>query len=876
MPETLLATKLHLPPLPPHLLRRQPLLDLLESGLSPEKRLILVCAPAGYGKTTLVRQWLQGLASVSWFSLERSDNDPRLFFSYLVASLQKTFPGFGEQAQELLEAPQPPPIQAVLPSILNELCAAAPQGVLVLDDYHVIHANAIHEAVTFLLDHLPPGKHIVITTRSDPALPLHRYRSRGQMVEIRADDLRFSEAEVSSYMRDVAGISLRASEIATLGRRTEGWAAGLQMAALSMRGRADQEQVIRSLAGTNRYVMDYLLEEVLGNQPDTVQRFLMQTAILDQLCAPLCSALLKTGEDACQETLQNLERGGLFIIPLDDERCWYRYHHLFQDLLAMRLKQSSPEKVSALHADAASWYVSNGRISEAVGHYIQGSDFERAADLVEQHTLQLFAQGKLDQMVGWIRKLPGDLSARRPGLSVYQAWALAFAGKNQEAESLVGVAIRGLEENDAASETRRRARAEIHGLRALLSVTSGALPEALSLASVLDEDFPPESLFARSAILWALGYAWRMRGQLDKALTAFREMMSIGREINNIWTISTAFADLGMVLRLSGKLQEAEGMYRQGLDLMYQTGGRGLGFVGRLESFLANVLYEQDRLEEARQVVVDSIVHNQLWNNPNHLAHAYCTEARILLGQGDAIAAENALKRAEDFAAHPAVVPNLRALVETLRVRFWLAAGRLAEAKRWAEAHPLLEKTPKPNIEVSDLQVLTHVRILIAEGNLSAARKLLAELETSARVAGRNNTLIEALTLKALGTPGRAAALEVLESALTLGVPAGYRRTFLDEGDRLVQLLEGLRGRSALVEPLIGVAAAKTQMESPLTTREIDILRAMAEGLSNKEIGQRLFISTGTVKAHSAAIYRKLDVANRTGAIARAKDLGLL
>lgn len=875
MPEILLATKLYLPSIPSHILRRQSLLNLLEGGLSVEKRLILVCAPAGYGKTTLVCEWLQNISNVCWISLEKGDNDPRLFFSYLVASLQKTFPECGEQAQRLLETPQLPLLQAVLSSLLNDLARTDAQCIIVLDDYQVIHSQAIHEAVIFLLDHLPPNAHIVMTTRSDPALPLHLYRSRSQMVEIRADDLRFSLEEVSSYMKDIGGITLTSPEISTLEKRTEGWAAGLQMAAITLRGRVDTAQFIRSLAGTNRYILDYLIEEVFGIQTDAVKHFLMDTAILDRMCAPLCDALIKASEGTSQEILQYLERANLFLISLDDKRCWYRYHHLFQDLLIMRLKQSMSGRVSTLHRSAANWYESNGLISEAVQHHILGMDFDRAADLVEQHTLRLFALGELDQLVGWIQKLPADLSARRPWLGIHQAWVLAFAGKNLEAESLIEVVKHGMEETNPSSDARKKIWAEMHAIHGLTSITSGNIQGALALADLLDEDIPPDSLFARSVIHWALGYAWRMQGQLGKAIMAFQEVLEIGRRINNIWTISTGVADLGMVLRLSGRLQKAEAVYREGLGLMRQAGTSGLGFMGRSEAFLANILYEKNQLGEAWQLITESIAHNQLWDNPNHVAYAYWTEARILFGRGD-VAVEDALKRAEEIASHPSVVTPLRVGIEALRVRVWLGQGRLAEASHWMDTHPLPEKTPERNTESFELQILAQAHVLVAQGNLSVAWKLLEELETSARTAGRNNTLIETLTLKALAAPMHAIALEVLESALKLGIPEGYRRTFLDEGDGLKPLLEELRRRSALVEPLIGKAEKKPKADNRLTGREMDIMRGMAEGLSNKQIGQSLFISAGTVKAHSAAIYRKLDVANRTGAIARAKDLGLL
>jgi LuxR family maltose regulon positive regulatory protein len=366
-----------------------------------------------------------------------------------------------------------------------------------------------------------------------------------------------------------------------------------------------------------------------------------------------------------------------------------------------------------------------------------------------------------------------------------------------------------------------------------------------------------------------------MQGKIDKSISAFREVLHIGKQINNLWTLSTSYADLGMVLRLSGKLQEAEATYREGLGMMQQSAVVGLGFVGRLESFLANVLYEQNQFDEAMQLVNASIAHNEMWSNPNHIAHAYWTRSRILFGMNiDSV--EKALDKAESAAAHPAVVPTLRMAVESLRVRLWLKEGRLPEAVRWMESHPLNWNALQQNVESLEIQALAHARILLAQENSSIVWKLLDELEVPAREDGRNNTLIEILTLKALAATSRARALELLESALSLGIPEGYRRIFLDEGQNLKPLLDGLRGRTKLVEPLIGGDEAKQKTDGPLTARELDILRGMAEGLSNKEIGQKLFISAGTVKAHSAAIYRKLEVANRTRAIACAKDLGLV
>jgi LuxR family maltose regulon positive regulatory protein len=852
-------------------MRRGALLQLLENELSVEKRLVLVSAPAGYGKTTLIIDWLQNVSQTCWVSLEKSDNDPRVFLSYLIASLQKAFPGIGEQASGFVGSPQLPPLDVILLSILNDLAGIEGKCIIVLDDYHAIHTTAIHEAITFLLDHLPAKKHVVITTRSDPALPLHRYRSRGQMIEIRASDLRFSLEEVSSYMTSIAGVALSQTAIAVLEQRTEGWAAGLQMAAISLRGKKDKDQFIRSLTGTHRYILDYLMEEVMTNQPEDIQRFLIQSAILDRLCAPLCSALTTIEEETSQKILQSLEQENLFIVPLDDERYWYRYHHLFQDLLVMRLKQSQPDQVSQLHTRAASWYEQNGCTSDAVQHYIEGAEFEHAAELVEQHTVQLFGQGKLDQLVSWIEKLPVALTARRPWLSVYQAWALAFAGKIAEASQLIEAAKYGIDVSNLSPQAKESLEFEIRAIRGVLSAMSGDYREALALTDLIDKEIPSDRRFARSAMFWSLGFAWRAHGQLDRAITAFQRMLDLGRQINNLWTLATGFADLGMVLRQSGRLKEAEAVFRKGLLTIEQAGTSGLGFVGRLESFLANVLCEQDKLVEAEQLIVASISHNQLWNNPNHLAYAYLTEARIRFAKGDS-GSEHALKRAEEIAIHAPVVPSLRAGIEALRVRFWLAQGLFTEVDRWTERHKLSDEDPR-NIEVFDTYMLAHLRIAIAQENWPAARQYLERLEKNADAGGRVNTLIETLTLKALAAPNRVTALE---RALQLGVPEGYRRVFLDEGKQLQKLLKALRGRSPLAGALIRDASTKRGPDAVLTAREQEILRAMAEGLSNKEIGQKLYISAGTVKAHSSAIYRKLETANRTEAIARAKDLGLI
>ncbi|HZW04818.1 MAG TPA: AAA family ATPase, partial [Anaerolineaceae bacterium] len=450
MADELLVTKFFIPPQGSRNLPRERLFALLDRGLSPENHLTLVSAPAGYGKTALIADWVHRLAetpgapAVAWLSLDESDNDPAVFFAYLAASLRTAHPAAADIAHRLLHAPQATPPRAAFAGLANELTQSGAGVVLVLDDYHLIRNPAIHDELAYWIDHLPPNAHLLVATRSDPSFPLHRYRGRGQMVEVRMDELRFSPEEVAGFMRQFSGVELGQAEVEILAGRTEGWIAGIQMAALSLRGKENKAQFIQSLAGSNRFILDYLAEEVIRDQPAEVKRFLLQSSILNRLCGPLCDALMgpEAGSESGQAMLERLESENLFLIPLDEERYWYRYHHLFADLLRLRLQQSArsepgPGAVEQLHRRAAGWLAAAGWHAEAIQHFITAGDFEQAAELVERHTLRLFAQGELHRLLGWIRLLPPELAARRPRLSVYQAWTLAFAGRLGEVDAVL-------------------------------------------------------------------------------------------------------------------------------------------------------------------------------------------------------------------------------------------------------------------------------------------------------------------------------------------------------------------------------------------------------------------------------------------------------
>jgi LuxR family maltose regulon positive regulatory protein len=718
------------------------------------------------------------------------------------------------------------------------------------------------------------------------------------MLEIRLDDLRFTLEEAAGFLNGCAEFNLGKAEIEIIAGRTEGWIAGIQMAGLSLRGKENKAQFIQSWGGSHRYILDYLAEEVLNSQSEPVQQFLLSTCILDRLSAPLCEAMAIAdfSTHPAQEMLEYLERANLFLIALDEERRWYRYHHLFADLLRVRLKvaaRANPNLIPHLHRRAAVWLEAQGWLSEAIQHFIDAGEYEKAVSLVEEQTHHLFAQGELHPLLRWIQLLPAELAARRPRLRVYQAWTLVFAGKPQEVAPLLQQVEQVLAAGDFSAEEAHRLRGEMIAIRGMADLTSGNIPAALALQNLPPDAIPPESLFARSVERWVLGYVWRLQGDLALAMRAFEETLQLGRQLNNVWTIISASVDLGEVLRQSGRLRAAENVYREALQVVYQSASPNPGFLGRIEAFLAVCLLEQNKIEEADALILSAIEHNRRWENPNHITYAYLVYARAARTRGDYAAAWHALDLANQIVAQAVVIPNLKNAAELQSVRLGLAEGQMAQANRWFADH-LQQAGDLPlrmSEEVSNNTFML-VRVMLAKGDRQPTLRLLNSLEADARAGGKTHNLIETLILKSLAEIDPQKASATLLEAVTLGVPEGYRRIYLDEGEPFRKLLIAVRtqiaqktavprnGELELLDTLLtafGNSPNTAETHSaPLTEREIEILRCIAEGLTNAQIGKRLYISAGTVKAHSAAIYRKLDVANRSEAISLAKDLGLI
>ena len=961
----IISTKLHLPFTRAGLVDRTRLRKRIHEGLHGP--LTLVTAPAGFGKTTLVASAVSDPGyAVAWLSLDKDDNQVVRFLRYLIAALQEADPTIASEAIQMLAASPQAPLETILTGLINDLDAAPKEIVLVLDDYQFIRSQDVHSVVAFLLDYCPSTFHLVIATRSDPPLPISRIRARGQLTELRAADLRFSASETAQFLNDIMDLHLEAGAIAVLEERTEGWIAGLQMAALSMRNRDDVLGFIEGFSGTHRFILDYLLEEVLTGQSPEVQRFLLYTSILERLSAPLCDSVLEDegkgnkkievepsslAPDSLSPALfseshrilEYLEQANLFLVPLDDERSWYRYHHLFADLLRTRLDQIYPGMAPQLHGRAAAWLERSGMTVEAVNHALLAGEYDRAARLVEENTTRLLAQGELNALMGWIETLPAELSSVRPWLCVHQAYALAFAGRLAGVASLLAQAEKAMglsaaqiatgliekanqERSDADGQPdigMRSLAGAIAAIRAMVAVMSERDAEAITWAQQAMALLPAERLWDRAAAAWALGYALRSQSHLPEARNAFEEQVQLGRAMDNIWTLVTGLTDLAQVLRAQGWLRQAGALFEEALNEASQQGARSLGYIARMEASLAGVLYERNELESASQLLSAALAHTRQWPNPNHLAYAYALQARLLLAQGDLLGAWKAIGEADRVRNGVALTRLNRRMVEANLVLVWLAlqaAGvRLAAGDSLSDqAGALVTAWNRELTDSADnaimlrdegdgTRALTLARVAINAGRPEEALLLLARVNHHSRAVGHIEGVISSLVLTALAShPGD--SYSALEEALGLAQPEGYVRVFLDEGPPMQLLLAQWLGQASpsplrnyayhllsifkseghvIVdvqekvspgrEPLVsGESAANNMLVEPLSQRELEVLQLIAQGITNKEIARQLFVARGTVKAHAASIYRKLDVANRTEAVARARQLGIL
>lgn len=904
MTTPILAAKLYIPPPRPTAVDRARLIDQLNAGL--HRKLTLISAPAGFGKTTLVSAWAAGCGRpAAWVSLDDSDADPARFLAYVVAALQTVHAGFGADVLEALQSPQPPPIESLLTLLLNDIAALPAPSVLVLDDYHSVDSPPVDEALAFLVDHLPPQLHLVIATREDPQLPLARLRARGQLTELRVADLRFTADEAAGFLTNVMGLSLSRADIEALESRTEGWVAGLQLAALALQGAAsehgtDAARFIRSFSGSHHFVLDYLVEEVLNRQSVQDQTFLLRTSILDRLCGPLCDSVVGESEVSGQATLERLERANLFLIPLDGDRHWYRYHHLFAELLRVRLTKAHADDVPALHTRASVWYEQQGEDADAIRHALASGDMDRSADLIERVWPQMDEMYQSNTWIRWVRALPDAVIQTRPVLSLGYGWALLNMGDVDAAEARLGDAEKWLDRRDPADmvvvdeKLFRTLPAAIAGARAYRALTMGDIPatlehaaRALKLSARVDDVSYRQALGLTGIAYWANGDL----EMADRALEDFRTTMLGAGVIHDAVGIAFILSDIRHAL---GRLTDSLKSFNEALAIARQLGEPPPLSTQDIYRGLAALHIERGEMDEAASNLhtAETLETASTLNDWSY--RLAVTQARMCEATGDLDGALEYLNTAERE-YKPSPLPNVRP-VAALKARVWIRQGKLTDAADWARTHGVTVEMDVTYLR--EFEALTLARLLIAQhrvdprsGAIDTALDLLDRILCAAEDGARAGTAAECLMLRALATAehdGAAAALKPLRTALELAERAGFVQMFVDEGPQMVRLLteadrHGIvsthtrrllnafdRGAARAPSP-----AAQGLIE-PLSDRELEVLQLVAAGLSNAEIAERLFLALDTVKGHNRRVFGKLGVQRRTEAIVRARELGLI
>jgi LuxR family maltose regulon positive regulatory protein len=911
-PDVLLATKLHVPRRQPGFVPRPRLAGALSEGLA--RRLVVVCAPAGSGKTALLADWApSGSRPVAWLSLDAADNDPVRFWRHAVAALDRACPGIGERAGLLLGPPAPASLEGLVTALINDLAARPGDGevLLVLDDYHLIDARPVHASLGFLLEHLPPGLHLVLASRADPPLPLARLRAGGQLAELRTADLRFSEQEAAALLRESAGADLPAAAVAALTARTEGWVAGLRLAALSLRGQTDPAGFVAAFSGSHRYVLDYLTEEVLDRQHEEVRTFLLETSLLERLSGGLCDAV--TGRADSRAMLERVERAGLFLVPLDEVRGWWRYHHLFAGLLRARLQQQRPGRVVPLHRAAAAWCEDHGLPGDAVRHALAAGDPAWAARLVERYADAFLLRSEDATLQRWLAALPAGLAGSRPRLLLAQARLALLSHRVEAAEVALDAADRALA--GAAGVAGEPFEPSVGRAASHLANVPAAIALGRTLLAALQGDAGRAITFARRTLAEAgegewlltshangyLGVAEWLRGRLAEAERALSSGIAQGRAAGQPAMTAWVYKDLGQVQRAQGRLDAAAGTCRQALQDAAAASRTALPAAGIAHVGLAEVAYQRNELDTALRHVSEGIGACRQMNFTQPLAAGLATLAWIRQARGDTAGAREAMEEAGQAGPGPGVAGLLNP-VPAQRARLQLAQGDVAAAAQWTTAAGL---SPDETGYPREPEHLVLARVLLAQDRPGAALALLQRLHAAAVSQDRAGSVIEigALQALALAAAGQEnAAVDTLAGALTLACPQGYVRVFADEGPPMAALLGALvaaqraeqaaargvplgclarvlaafGGKPAAPGAGRGAAAAVPGLAEQLTARESQVLALLAAGAPNPRIAEQLVVSLDTVKKHVSHLLAKLGAANRTEAVTRARQLGLI
>jgi LuxR family maltose regulon positive regulatory protein len=873
MTEILLHTKLGVPPSRKVAVPRTRLLDHANEGLFQGgeflRKLTLVSAPAGYGKTTLVSEWLHKLdIQAAWLSLDESDNDPARFLVYLITAIQVIRPKFGESLQVMIQSPQTPLQEVILTILVNELAILPSIFILVLDDYQAINNLSIHRQITFLLENLPPRMHLVLITREDPLIPISRLRSRNQVLEIRQDDLRFSVEEVSDFMCRVMQLDLTYHDIVALERRTEGWIAGVQLAGLSLHGQRDKTNFIQEFTGSNRYILDYLIEEVFNRQSEDMREFLLKTAILDRLSGPLCDAV--TSGNGGQESLEQLDKLNMFIVPLDQSRTWYRYHRLFSELLRHQrylVGQTIDEVI--IHQRASQWFENEGYPAEAIQHSLSAKDWSKAAQLIGRVNENMLKHGEIVTLIGWLEKFPKELLRSQPGLCMAYAWALLLSGKYEQADSVLQTA-------EKLAEPGSIFLGQVSTAQAYLARSVGDNPRVIATSSLALSLLPEMDCTQRSNLLMNLGLVYWHEGNLVEAEHTLFEAQEKAVQCNNLYAQLTSEIFLARTLASRGAIREAAIRYPSIIQRGDKIPVNALAYID-----LGSLHYEWNELEQTELYLQQGLELSQWTGNIEFQIAGFILQTYFLIAHQDWTQAQQvsdqAWALAQDFSL------QTRARCAACQAQVALAMGDLKSAARWigqtsiyVDSHPFYR-----------FLALSQPRLRIAEGTKEVAAEQLINCYQVASHAGWGYSLIAVRVLQALAANNPESGQDFLSEALYLAEPDGYIRTFVDAGIGIVPLLREAAQRGitpAYIARILTAMDTKTKVSNaethplvePLSEREIEVLRLVSAGCSNREIAGKLFISPGTAKTHVHNLCGKLGVRNRTEAATRAKELDLL
>jgi ATP/maltotriose-dependent transcriptional regulator MalT/class 3 adenylate cyclase len=907
VPETqypILETKLYVPPSRPDLVKRTHLFDRMNKDTN--RKLTLISAPAGFGKTTFISEWIsQNEIPAGWISLDKGDNDYVQFIHYIIAAFQNFDSNIGEPALIMLQSAQQPSIELIMTNLIKEITNIPYDFVLVLDDYHLIDAKQVHSIVEFLIDHQPTQMHLVITTRVDPPLQLARLRVRNQLAELRAIDLSFLTNEISDFFNKVMKLGLSIEEINILENRTEGWVAGLHLAALSLQGRDDKPEFIKTFAGDDRYIVDYLAEEVLNSQPAHIRIFLLQTSILNRLSEPLCDFV--TNKKGSQQILDELERTNMFIVPLDNKRNWYRYHHLFADLLRQRLQKTENEQIKHLHLRASEWFKEHGYYSESIEHSLSAEESEMAASLMEENLDAIWKHGEHTKFKKWLDKLPIDLLYSKPQLCIFQAWYLFAGGQYEAAERVLKSSEDSLNSSDCSKSGTKQPDLDpildydklkflgrAAAVRAFMAAHKGDVSGIIHYAQKALDILPEKDFSWRSSVAIVSADAQGFKGDMNAAYKARLKAWKVCEDSGDIYFTMIAALKVAITLRAQGRLQETVKICEEQMQFAKQNGiGQTVG-VGWLLAIWGEVLVELNNLDEALNYANKGVKMTEDGGDLASLGWSYLCLVRILFSRGDLSLAEDTIQRCNNINAKFDMPPWITNLIAGWQVRIWLKQNNFEAISQWVEERELKTNWEfKISNEMNYFLLIDYIvlaRFQFAQGKLDDTSVLLQRLHELAKKKGRNEKLIEILILQSLvfrTDNNLTQSMTSLERALKLAEPEGFIRIFIEEGKPIAELLEKILASKkdiprAYVKKLLSAFSLQRQVKTEsgyveqISERELEVLRLIAGGLSNKQIMDELFISLSTVKTHIMNIYNKLNVHSRTEAIIKAKDLNLL